>query len=326
MQYRPFGRTGINVSEIVFGCGQMGGILIHSDPDTMRQAVRRALDAGVNWFDTAAQYGNGKSEESVGWLLKEVPEKPHVSTKIRFEPEQPEDIISQVERAVEASLKRLDRDSVDLLQFHNQIGSATAGRSVSVADVLRTGGAAEALERMRDQGYCRFIGLTALGDAAACREVIASGRFDAAQVYYNMINASAARPMPAGWTGQDMKQMLALCQEQRMGVICIRVFACGILARGAATGREAILTADTDPAEEERKARAIFAVLGDAYGSPAQTAIRFALANPAISTVSIGLANPAELAEDLAAAEMGPLPAEALDRIAALESSDFRNP
>ena len=72
MKYRRFGRTGLEVSEIAFGCGRTGGILIDADDATRRKAVRRALDLGVNWFDTAPQYGNGKSEEALGWLLGEV--------------------------------------------------------------------------------------------------------------------------------------------------------------------------------------------------------------------------------------------------------------
>ena len=57
------------VSELVFGCGNVGGIMIHSDPDTMHKAVTRALDAGINWFDTAPQYGNGNSERNLGCIL-----------------------------------------------------------------------------------------------------------------------------------------------------------------------------------------------------------------------------------------------------------------
>ena len=62
MRYRRLGRTEIEVSELVFGCGNVGGLLIRGAPDDMRKAVRRALDAGINWFDTAAAYGDGVSE------------------------------------------------------------------------------------------------------------------------------------------------------------------------------------------------------------------------------------------------------------------------
>ncbi len=71
MNHRLFGRTGINVSEVIFGGGNVGGILIHPDEATKREAVRRAIAGGINWFDTAAMYGNGQSEEALGRLLPE---------------------------------------------------------------------------------------------------------------------------------------------------------------------------------------------------------------------------------------------------------------
>ena len=82
MRYRAFGRTGLQVSELVFGGGFVGGILIHADDDTKLAALRRGLDGGMNWIDTAPSYGDGQSEEALGWLLKEVDAKPYLSTKV----------------------------------------------------------------------------------------------------------------------------------------------------------------------------------------------------------------------------------------------------
>jgi len=82
MKYRTFGRTGIKVSEIIFGGGNVGGIIIHKDDATKREAIRRALTGGINWIDTAAQYGNGKSEEALGWLIPESGATPYLSTKL----------------------------------------------------------------------------------------------------------------------------------------------------------------------------------------------------------------------------------------------------
>ena len=86
MKYRKFGRTGLEISEIVFGGGKVGGILIDADDDTRRKAIRRALDAGINWIDTAAQYGEGRSETALGWLLGEIDDQPYLSTKFRIDP------------------------------------------------------------------------------------------------------------------------------------------------------------------------------------------------------------------------------------------------
>ena len=65
------------------------------------------------------------------------------------------------------------------------------------------------------QGLTRLIGITALGETAACREVIASGRFDSAQVYYNMLNPSAGQDMPPAWQGHDFRGLIAACQRAR---------------------------------------------------------------------------------------------------------------
>ena len=72
MKYRPYGNTGLEISEIVFGAGAVGGIIIDADDETRRRAIRTAVDAGINWIDTAASYGQGRSEEALGWLLKEL--------------------------------------------------------------------------------------------------------------------------------------------------------------------------------------------------------------------------------------------------------------
>ena len=85
MRYRPFGRTGLQVSELVFGGGWVGGILIHQDDATKRAAIERALEAGINWIDTAPSYGDGESERAIGWLLEGVADQPYLSTKVRLD-------------------------------------------------------------------------------------------------------------------------------------------------------------------------------------------------------------------------------------------------
>ncbi len=323
MKYRRFGRTGLKVSEIAFGGGRSGGILIDADAETMRDAVRRALDHGINWFDTAPQYGNGKSEEALGWLLSEIDEEPYVSTKVKIDTDKDSDIVGQVERSVEESLTKLKRDSVDLLQLHSPIRERSGGGPLTARDVLRDGGAAEALERMRDQGMTRFIGLTALGDAAGTREVIDSGRFDAAQVYYNMLNPSAARPMPPAWQGADLTGIVDACKRHDVAVMAIRIFAASYLATPQRTGRESILTSNTAPESEERMAEALFARLGEEYGTRAQTALRFVLSNDAVSTAIVGLSEPAYIDDAAAGVDLGPLPKNTFEDIEKLYETNF---
>jgi D-threo-aldose 1-dehydrogenase len=323
MRYRAFGRTGLQVSELVFGGGWVGGILIHQDDATKRTAIARALEAGINWIDTAPSYGDGQSEKALGWLLEDLAEKPYVSTKVRLDLGRLDDIAGQVERSLEESLGRLRSDAVELFQLHNPIGPQTAGARIGVDQVLGEGGVADALDRAREQGLTRFTGITAIGETSAIRQVIASGRFDSAQVYYNMLNPSAGQAMPPAWRGQDFRGLIATCKEHGVAVMNIRVLAAGVLASDVRHGREAVIMPEADLPSEERRARAVVRRLGERYGTRAQSAIRFALANPDISCVVVGLAELGHLEEALAAAEMGPLPDDALAALREVYAQGF---
>jgi L-galactose dehydrogenase/L-glyceraldehyde 3-phosphate reductase len=311
MRYRAFGRTGLQVSELVFGGGFVGGVLIHADDDTKLRALRCGLDGGMNWIDTAPSYGDGQSEEALGWLLKEVAAKPYLSTKVGLDLSRA-DLPGQIEASLEQSLKRLGRDSVDLFQLHNPIGLQTAGRTIGVRQVLGAGGVAETFERLRERGLFTFFGITALGDPAALREVITSGRFDSAQVYYNLLDPSAGQKVPAAWAEPNFEGVLAACRKHGVATMNIRVLAAGVIATDVRHGREMPIVQGFDMAAEEARVRAVFNKLGDGYGSRAQTAIRFALANPDLSCVIVGFAEVRHIEEALAGAKMGPLPEEAL--------------
>jgi L-galactose dehydrogenase/L-glyceraldehyde 3-phosphate reductase len=329
MNYRDFGRTGLRVSEVVFGGGAVGGLLINADNDTKLAALRRALAGGINWIDTAPRYGQGRSETALGWLLDEAEETPHLSTKVRIDSNDLSDIPGQIESSLAESLSRLKRDSVDLLQLHNPIVGETGGGefgsrgAIGIDAVLGKYGAAEALERMRDQGLTRFIGLTALGETGAICEAVRSGRFDSAQVYHNLINPTAARAMPEGFSGQDFGGVIAACKAVGAAVMNVRIFAAGVLATDTRHGRESEIVQGSRLEIEEERSRAVFAYLGERYGTRAQTAIRFGLANPDVSCVVIGLAELSHLDEALAAAEMGPLPQEALDELNTVYAAEF---
>jgi len=323
MKHRKFGRTGVEVSEVVFGGGWVGGILIHKDDDTKRAAIRRAMEAGINWIDTAPSYGDGKSEEALGWLLQEIDDEPHLSTKVLLDLKRLDDIPGQVEASFAASLDRLRRKSVDLIYLHNPIAPETDDKRIGLDRVLGDGGVLEAFERLRDRGVIRHFGITALGEAPAVKQVIASGRIDAAQVYYNMLNPSAGEAMPLAWTGHDLSNLIADCREHKVGVMNIRAFAAGVIATDQRTGREMIITDETQISEEERKARAVLEALGREHGTPAQTAIRFSLSNPDIDCVAVGMAEYRHLEEAITGAEMGPLPEAALKQLRALYATDF---
>jgi D-threo-aldose 1-dehydrogenase len=323
MRHRTFGRTGIQLSEVVFGAGAVGGILVHKDDATKREAIRRAMAGGINWVDTAAQYGNGKSEESLGWLLPEAGFKPYLSTKFNLDVDNLKDIPAQIEERFRGSLARLQRSSVDVLQLHNRIGSKPGGRVMTVEQILGKNGVADGMERLREKGLIRHMGITAIGETPSVCEVIRSRRFDSAQVYYNLLNPSAARSMPKAWTGHEFTGVIDACRAYGVAVLAIRIFAAGVIATDERTGRESVLTANTSVAEDERKTKAVFDAIGSGHGTRGQVALRFVLSNPDVSAAIIGSAELRHVDEALEAEKMGPLPADVLSRLDKLYESDF---
>jgi len=317
MNKRPFGSTGIEVSELVFGGGMVGGLLIEADDETRRTAVDMAISGGINWFDTAASYGQGRSETALGWLLSERAESVNISTKFAIDTRNLRDLTGQIEASLTASLERLQRNSVTLLQLHNHIGEKTAGRVLAADDILQNGGVLDALEGFKAQGLIEHFGITALGEPESICRVIETGRIASAQVYYNLLNPSAGRQLPPSWPVFDFTGVLAACEQNGVAAMNIRVLSAGVIASDARKGRERPLTPGDTVETETAKTQAMFAALSDRFGTRAQTAIRFALAEPRLSCIVVGLAELAHLREALAAAAMGPLDAAALSAIEA---------
>lgn len=326
MRKNSLGRTGLEISEIAFGAGTTGGILIRGDEADAAHVLNRALAIGINWIDTAALYGDGTSEATIGRHIHALKPGPQVSTKVRIERDQMHDIAGAIERNLTQSLKRLKLDSVALFQLHNQLGTAVGDRPVlSPAQVLGAGGVADAFDRLKAQGLFRASGLTATGETRAIIEVIDSGRFDCAQVYYNANNPSAAwSQAPDHWRAQDFSGILAACIRHNMGTLNIRVFAGGPLATTERPARLAVLTSGTDLDNEMRCAQAVRAVLGDTHGGPAQTALRFTLGNPNFATRIVGVGDVRDLDQAAAAAAAGPLPGDAMAKLAQLWAADFQ--
>jgi aryl-alcohol dehydrogenase-like predicted oxidoreductase len=318
MKYRPFGQTGLKVSELVFGGGAVGGLLINQDEATKRAAVRRAMEAGINWMDTAPSYGMGKSEEALGWLLKEIDENPYLSTKVTIDTRDLSDIPGQIEKSLTAGLERLRRDSITLLQLHNRIGPETKGYMIAASDILRKDGVLDGLQRMKEQGLTHFFGITALGETPSIIQVIESGRIASAQVYYNLLNPSAGFRLPRAWEALDFSGILEACEKFGVAAMAIRVFSAGVIATDARTGRERPLTPGDTVESETIKAGLVFEEIGTEYGTRAQTAIRFALAQKELSCVIFGLAELDHLEEAITAQIKGPMPQEGLERLRAV--------
>jgi L-galactose dehydrogenase/L-glyceraldehyde 3-phosphate reductase len=325
MEQRMLGRTGFEVSVLGFGCGAVGGLMVRGAPADQERAVARALERGVNYFDTAAMYGNGESERNLGRVLKSLKPDIRVGTKVRVPPVAPGEIGATIRASLEASLERLQLSEVDLFQLHNHI--TRVGADGDLTPELVEGEVVPAFERLRREGKTRFFGITAVGDTGALHRVVDGGSFATAQVSYNMLNPSAGAVVAAGYPAHDFGNLLSHTRAAGVGVIAIRVLAAGALS-GVETRHplgspsvEPIGTGSSYRVDVER-ARRLEALVAEGFaGSLVEAAIRFAIANEAVSTALVGTSTIAELEFALAAAEKGPLPPAALARLAELRQA-----
>jgi aryl-alcohol dehydrogenase-like predicted oxidoreductase len=313
------------VSALGFGCGSIGGLMVRGEAAEQRAAVERALEGGITYFDTAAQYGEGRSEENLGRVLREVGADVAVGTKIELAAEQVADAPAALRRALEAGLRRLGRERVDLCQLHNRtISGPSEGRTLNVDDVC--GPVAAGMRALCDAGLTRFVGITGLGDTAAVLRVAASGGFDSVQCYYNPLNPSAGYASATDGMAQDFGGLIDRAAEAGLGVVAIRVLAAGALADTArhpvagGTGHTLVPGAEYD--RDEARAAALRPLLGElGVAGGAELGIRFALAKRGVSTVLVGFSDRAQVDEALRAAECGPLPAAAVEQVVAVARS-----
>jgi len=320
MEYRQLGRAGLRVSALGFGCGAVGGLLVRGSTVDMVRTVARAVELGVNYFDTAAIYGDGASETNLGRVLAELRPPVLVGTKVMVHEDELDDIEGAVIRSVERSLDRLRRDRVDLLQLHNPLAvSRQPGRNWLAADDLAA--VLATFARLQAQGKARFWGINGIGDTAAVHAAVGLGQADTIQCCYNLINPSAGMPVSADFPFQDYERLIDRSAEQGMGVLAIRVLAGGALTGSAARHDNA--TPGVDPIAssaayaDDVALAGRFAVLveEDFAGSLVEAAIRFAISKPEISTVLVGISDMRQLEQAADAVSRGPLPAEALRRL-----------
>ena len=320
MEQRTLGRTGLRVSALGFGCGDVGGLIVRGTPAERERAVARAHEAGINYFDTASSYGSGESERNLGLTLKALGLRPYVGTKFRLDPAEG-DLAAATTRSLEASLQRLGMDSVDLLQLHNLIvradGAPAPGRGLPARRVVDE--VVPALAALRRQGKIRFAGITALGDTASVHSVIDAGVVDTAQVCLNLLNPSAAVAVPAGYPAQDFGRLLDRARQRGVGTINIRVLAGGALSgtvqrHALAMPSVAPIGSGPDYAADVELARRLRPVVDKGHAEDLMEAsIRFALASEAISTVLVGYSTFEHLQRAITVVERGPLPPPALE-------------
>ena len=333
MKYRTLGRTGLQVSEVGFGGAGIGHVWGPTTDEECGRAVRRALDLGINFFDTSPMYGAGRSEENLGRGLAGRRHEAIIATKVRLQSEDHraslEDMVRAVRHSVEQSLTRLDTDYLDVLQVHHQVGAERGQYIAAVGpppryalllnqeDCMALG---EAMRQVVQAGAVRFIGITAWdGDREAISSVLESGVFDTAQVLYNLLNRTAASLPPDGFDDIDQGQSLPIAQKNGLGVIGIRSHAAGALANSL--DREA--APDSEVARDHSRALALQPLLESRFSSLSQAALCFCLDNQALATVVPGFKSISEVEEAAACSELSCMDGELSGQLEALYRRQF---
>ena len=297
MRYRALGKTGLKVSEL-----GMGGLFVSSygaERREARRAVRRALELGVNYVDTAPGYLD--SEEVLGWALEGV-EQPYIlSTKLggRPRPFAPQDR-DALRRSVEESLRLLKRDTIDLLLIHEP---DRPGQYDWFTDLEHFHGpVTELLAELKAEGIVRFTGLGGT-TAYTLAHIIATGEYDVVLTAFNY-----------SLLWQEARiAVLPEAKKQGMGVIIGSPLQQGALARcyveEVARGARWL----SPPRREQFKR--LYALVQELHKPLPELALRFVISNPDVSTVLMGARSVTEVEQNVRSVEAGPLPQDVLDAI-----------
>ena len=226
MEYSVFGNTGRKVSRLGYG-GTVAGLknyIKSFDPETQNtreqiiEGLQTAYKSGVNYFDTAAGYGNGTSEKIFGEALEHIPAE-NIFTATKCSPTN----ASETRRSLERSLKNLRRDCIDLIQIH---GSFYSNETCDA--VLAKGGMADALEQAREEGLVKYIGFTIECQNPPLYKFIGSGRFDSMQVEYNLL---FQHPYDPSWKCGSLYE----AEKRNMGIISMRTVTSGTFQKWVQT-------------------------------------------------------------------------------------------
>ena len=296
MEYRPFGRTGLDVSAIGFGCWELGGSYGHFDEGEVIAAIHKAMDLGINCFDTAEGYGMGKSEALLARGLGDRRKEVIVVTKVgigyqdsgreKNRDSRPERIMT----SVESSLTALDTDYIDVYLIH------WPDRYTPFDETMRT------LDDLVDQGKVRFVGLSNF-KAEEMAECMETRRVDVGQYGYHMFD----RRME--------KDVFPYCQEHGVGMMGY-----GSLAHGLLTGAfDKTTTFDEGdwrsrgglfnmPLFSEENFPKNLNVVSDLAGIARDMgkemyhlALRWVLSNPTLSVALVGARKPEEVEANMGA-------------------------
>ena len=314
MKYRLLGRTSLSVSEVGVGGAGIGQVWGATTDAECIRLVRRAVELGINFFDTSPMYGRGKSEEILGHGLDGLRNRVYVATKVRLQTaEDLADMAGAVRRSVEQSLRRLRTDHVDVLQIHHQLGPeggqylAAVGPPPRYAYRLTVERGLElghAMQRVVEEGKARFLGITAWdGYPEVIEALLASGVFHTAQILYNLLNRTAASAPPSGFDDVDQGRAIEVARRNDIGIICIRAHAAGALTDKL----DRKVAPESEVARDFARSRELRHSKKEACATLSQAALRFCLDNPHIATVVPGIKNVAELEESAACSGLPPL-------------------
>ena len=320
MEYRQLGRTGLRVSALGFGCGAVGGLLVRGDRQEMVKAVAYAVESGINYFDTARSYGDGKSETNLGLAIEELGAEVVIGTKVDLRTEEMDDIEGSIITSVEGSLRRLKQERVDLIQLHNPLAMQRRPEQgwLSTSDAEA---ALEAFAKLKEQGKVGHYGINGLGETPAIHKLIATGLPDTAQTAYNLLNPSAGHRVSSDFPFQDYEQLIDHAAKMSMGTLAIRILAGGALSGSMARHDNAArnvgpIGTSASYNDDVALAQKLSFLVQEGYvESLVEAAIRFVIGNTKISTALVGLSNMAQLELAVAFANRGPMPVEATERL-----------
>lgn len=280
MHYRRLGRSHLRISEIGFGCMSLKG-----DHAENTRILHRAIDLGINFFDTADLYDKGMNEVSVGKALKEKRSSIVLATKVGnqwradgrgwdWNPRK-----EYILQAIDNSLQRLQTDYIDLYQLHGGTIDDPIDETI------------EAFELLQQQGKIRQYGISSIRPNVI-REYVQRSRIASVMMQYSLLDR---RPE---------ESCLALLQEHDIGVLARGALAQGLLVDKPA--KEYL----SQPKEEVSRAAAAIASLSESKRSAAQTAIQFVLSNSAVTCAVAGIRTMQQLEEVAGSSEVTALTPE----------------
>ena len=329
MKFRTLGKTGLSVSEVGFGGAGIGHAWGKTTNEECVQAVHRAVEVGINFFDTSPMYGGGQSELNLGLGLEGLRKNVYIATKVRLQAEEDlADMVTAVRRSVEQSLSRLRTDHIDVLQIHHQLGPE-GGQYLAVSDPPRYAfrltqemalTLGEAMGQIVQEGKVRFLGITAWdGHPEVIQPLLAGEVFHTAQILYNLLNQTAMSSPPVDFDDVDQGQSLPLAQQHNVGVIGIRSHAAGALVDSI----DRDVKPDSEVARDFARSRKLAFFKKGPFATLSQVALRFCLDNPAIATVVPGIKNVSELDEAVACSEFPHLDSEDVAMLQSLYQGTF---